>query len=40
MATDDLIAPDETAYRLDLTAPQLKITHSALKSMLAEFGHY
>jgi hypothetical protein len=39
MATDDLIAPDETAYRLDLTAPQLKITHSALKSMLADFGH-
>jgi hypothetical protein len=39
MATDDLIAPDETAYRLDLTAAQLKITHSALKSMLADFGH-
>jgi hypothetical protein len=39
MATDDLIAPDETAYRLDLTAAQLKITHSALRSMLADFGH-
>ena len=39
MATDDLIAPDETAFRLDLTAPQLKITHSALKAMLADFGH-
>jgi hypothetical protein len=39
MATDDLIAPDETAYRLDLTPAQLKITHSALKSMLADFGH-
>ncbi len=39
MATDDLISPDETAFRLDLTASQLKITHSALKSMLADFGH-
>jgi hypothetical protein len=39
MATDDLIAPDETAFRLDLTAAQLKITHSALKSMLTDFGH-
>jgi hypothetical protein len=39
MATDDLIAPDETAFRLDLTAAQLKITHSALRSMLADFGH-
>jgi hypothetical protein len=39
MATDDLIAPDETAFRLDLTPAQLKITYSALKSMLADFGH-
>jgi hypothetical protein len=39
MATDDLIAPDETAFRLDLTPAQLKITHSALKSMLTDFGH-
>ncbi len=39
MATDDLIAPDETAFRLELTPAQLKITHSALKSMLADFGH-
>jgi hypothetical protein len=39
MATDDLIAPDETAYRLELTPAQLKITHSALKSMLTDFGH-
>ena len=38
MATDDLIAPDETAFRLDLTAAQLKITHTALKSMLDDFG--
>jgi hypothetical protein len=39
MAADDLIAPDETAFRLELTAAQLKITHAALKSMLADFGH-
>ena len=39
MATDDLIAPDETAYRLELTPAQLKITYSALRSMLADFGH-
>jgi hypothetical protein len=39
MATDDLIAPDETAFRLELTPAQLKITHSALRSMLADFGH-
>jgi hypothetical protein len=39
MATDDLIAADEIAFRLDLTPAQLKITHSALKSMLADFGH-
>ena len=39
MAADDLIAPDETAFRLELTAAQLKITDSALRSMLADFGH-
>jgi hypothetical protein len=39
VAADDLIAPDETAFRLELTPAQLKITYSALKSMLADFGH-
>ena len=39
MATDDLIAADETAFRLELTPAQLKVTHSALRSMLADFGH-
>jgi hypothetical protein len=34
-----LIGPDETAFRLELTPPQLKITYSALKSMLDDFGH-
>jgi hypothetical protein len=40
MADDaDLIGPDETAYRLELTAAQLKVTWTALKSMLDDFGH-
>ena len=39
MATDDLIAPNETAFRLELTPAQLKVTHSALRAMLADFGH-
>jgi hypothetical protein len=39
MATDDLIAPGETAFRLELTPAQLKVTHAALRSMLADFGH-
>jgi len=39
--TDDLnlIGPDDTAFRLDLTPSQLKITHAALKTMLDDFGH-
>jgi hypothetical protein len=36
---NDLIGPDETAYRLELTAAQLKVTHAALKSLLDDFGH-
>jgi hypothetical protein len=39
MATDDLIAPYETAFRLELTPAQLKVTHSALRALLADFGH-
>ena len=35
----DLIGPDEIAYRLDLTPAQLKITYTALKSFLDDFGH-
>jgi hypothetical protein len=34
-----LIGPDDTAYRLDLTPAQLKVTWVALKSMLDGFGH-
>ena len=36
---DDLIQPDETAYRLDLTAAQLKVVHTALKSLYDDLGH-
>ena len=41
MASDDLslIGPDEIAYRLELTPAQLKITWTALKSFLDDFGH-
>jgi hypothetical protein len=35
----DLIGPDDTAYRLELTPAQLKVTHTALKSLLDDFGH-
>jgi hypothetical protein len=34
-----LIGPDEIAYRLDLTPPQLKIVHTALHSLLDDLGH-
>jgi Fe-S cluster assembly scaffold protein SufB len=37
--TDDLIQPDEIAYRLELTAAQLKIVHTALKSLYDDLGH-
>jgi Fe-S cluster assembly scaffold protein SufB len=36
---DDLIQPDEIAYHLDLTAAQLKIVHTALKSLYDDLGH-
>ena len=40
--TDDpdlrLIKPSETAYHLDLTAAQLKIVHTALKSLRDDLG--
>jgi hypothetical protein len=41
MADDELhlIGPDEIAYRLDLTPAQLKITYTALHSLLDDFGH-
>jgi len=41
MGTDDagLIRPDETAYRLDLTPAQLKVTWTALKIYFDDLGH-
>lgn len=36
---DDLIQPNEIAYRLELTAAQLKIVHTALKSLFDDLGH-
>lgn len=38
-ADRNLIGPDETAYRLELTAAQLKVTWTALKSLHDDFGH-
>ena len=40
MASSDpaLIGPDDIAYRLDLTPAQLKVTYTALKSLLDDFG--
>ena len=41
MADDELhlIGPDDVAYRLELTPAQLKITYTALRSFLQDFGH-
>jgi hypothetical protein len=41
MATEPspLIGPDDTAYRLELTPAQLKVTWVALKSMYDGYGH-
>jgi hypothetical protein len=35
----NLIGPGEAAYRLELTAAQLKVTWTALKSLHDDFGH-
>jgi hypothetical protein len=35
----DLIPPGETAYRLELTATQMKITHTALRVLRDGLGH-
>jgi hypothetical protein len=34
-----LIGPDETAYRLELTPAELKVTYTALKALLNDYGH-
>ena len=33
------IQPGEIAFRLELTAAELKVTHTALKSLLDDYGH-
>ena len=38
-ADPSLIGPDETAYRLELTPGELKVTHTALKSLMNDLGH-
>ena len=37
--TEDLIQPGEIAYRMELTAAQLKIVHTALRSLYDDLGH-
>jgi hypothetical protein len=39
LADEDLIRPGETAFHLDLTAAQLKIVHTALKTLYDDLGH-
>jgi hypothetical protein len=36
---ENLISWDEPAYRLELTAAQLKVTHTALKVFFDDLGH-
>ncbi len=35
----DIIGPDDVAYRLELTPPQLKVTWTALKIFFDDLGH-
>lgn len=40
MADDEYLIPwDEPIYRLELTAAQLKVTHTALKVFFDDLGH-
>ena len=39
MMAEDLIQPGEIAYRMELTAAQLKIVHTALRSLYDDLGH-
>jgi hypothetical protein len=36
---DNLIGPDDVAYRLELTPAQLKIVHTALRALQDGLGH-
>jgi hypothetical protein len=35
----NLIGPGDPAFHLELTAAQLKVTHTALKSLADDLGH-
>ena len=37
---NNLIGPDEIAFHLDLTAVQLKIVHTALRSLVDDLGRH
>lgn len=39
MSQDDLIRPGAIAFHLELTAAQLKIVHTALKTLYDDLGH-
>jgi hypothetical protein len=39
VSDEDLIRPGGIAYHLDLTAAQLKIVHTALKTLYDDLGH-
>jgi hypothetical protein len=39
MNDKDTAAPAQIRYHLELTPAQLKITHTALRSLLDDFGH-
>ncbi len=35
---EGLLGPDDIAFRLELTAPQMKIVHTALRSLFDDLG--
>ena len=37
--SENLIGPLDTAYELELTPAQLKVTHTALRSLRDDLGH-
>jgi hypothetical protein len=39
MDDEGLIEPGEVAFHLDLTAAQLKIVHTAVRSLVDDLGH-
>ena len=39
MSDEDLIRPGRIAFHLELTAAQLKIVHTALKTLYDDLGH-